>query len=187
MDSGCSQHMIGNSRIFTTLEESDHDRDHITLGDNSKKEIIGLVKIAITNDLSIQNMLHVKDLCFNLLSIGQLCDLGYQCLFTANDVLVTNVHNNELIFKGFRYQNIYLVDFTSKEAKLTTCLFTKFSQGWLWHRRLAHIGINQLKKVFKRDLVGGVKDVNFEKDKLCNTCQAEKQVANTHPCKNFIS
>jgi len=110
MDSGCSQHMTDNSRIFTTLEEGDHDRDHITLGYNSKKKVNGLGKIAITNDLSIQNVLHVEDLCFNLLSIGQLCDLAYQCLFTANDVLVTNVHGNELIFKGFRYQNIYLVE-----------------------------------------------------------------------------
>src|SRR6266542_1423231 len=147
MDSGCSQHMTDNSRIFTTLEEGDHDCDHITLGDNSKKKVIGLGKIAITNDISIQNVLHVEDLCFNLLSVGQLCDLGYQCLFIANDVLVTNVHDNGLIFKGFRYQNIYLVDFTSREANLTTCLFTKSSQGWLWHRRLAHIGINRLKKV----------------------------------------
>ena len=124
-------------------------------------------KIAITNDLSIQNVLHVEDVCFNLLSVGQLCDLGYQCIFTANDVLVTNVQDNELIFKGFRYQNIYPVDFTSKEANLTTCLFTKSSQGWLWHMRLAHIGMNQLKKVFKGNLVHGVKDVTFEKDKLC--------------------
>src|SRR6266508_1365943 len=131
MDSGCSQHMTGNSRIFSTLEEGDHDRDHITLGDNSRKKVIALGNIAITNDLSIQNVLHVEDLCFNLLSVGQLYDLGYQCLFTANDVLVTNIHDNELIFKGFRYQNVYLVDFTSKEAKLTTCLFTKTSQGWL--------------------------------------------------------
>ena len=114
MDSCCSQHVTSNSCIFTTLEEGDHDREHITLGDNSKKKVIGLGKIAITNDLSIQNILHVEDLCFNLLSVGQLCDLGYQCLFTTNDVLVTNVHDDELIFKGFRYQNIYLVDFTSK-------------------------------------------------------------------------
>jgi len=72
-----------------------------------------------------------------------------------------------LTFKGFRYQNFYLVDFTSKDANLTTCLFTKSSQGWLWHRRLAHIEMNQLKKVFKGNLVRGVKDVTFEKDKLC--------------------
>src|SRR5436190_545054 len=47
--------------------------------------------------------------------------------------------------------------------------------------------MNQLKKVFKRNLVRGVKDVTFEKDKFCGTCQAGKQVAFTHPYKNFMS
>jgi hypothetical protein len=32
-----------------------------------------------------------------------------------------------------------------------------------------------------------LKDVVFEKDKLCSACQAGKQVANTHPTKDFIS
>src|SRR6266540_7002646 len=53
--------------------------------------------------------------------------------------------------------------------------------------RLAHIGMNQLKKVFKSNLVRRVKDVTFEKDKLCSACQAGKQVANTRPYKNFMS
>src|SRR5438105_11589416 len=47
--------------------------------------------------------------------------------------------------------------------------------------------MNQLKKVFKSNLVRWVKDVTFEKDKLCGVCQARKQVANTHPYKNFMS
>src|SRR5438128_10351563 len=47
--------------------------------------------------------------------------------------------------------------------------------------------MNQLKKVFKSNLVRGVKDVTFEKDKLYGACQAEKQVTNTHPHKNFMS
>src|SRR5436190_12237279 len=83
--------------------------------------------------------------------------------------------------------NIYLVDFTSSEANLATCLFTKSSQGWLWHRMPAHIRMNQLKKAFKSDLVRGVKDVIFEKDKLCGACQTGKQVANPHPYNNFMS
>jgi len=46
--------------------------------------------------------------------------------------------------------------------------------GWLWHRRIAHIGMSQLKKVFKRGMVVGVKDVLFDKNKLCSACQAGK-------------
>ena len=39
----------------------------------------------------------------------------------------------------------------------------------------------------KNELVRGLKDVKFEKDKLCSACQASKQVANTHPTKAFMS
>jgi hypothetical protein len=79
------------------------------------------------------------------------------------------------------------VDFTSEDADLRTCLFTKASLGWLWHRRLTHVGMSTLKKVLKKDMVRGLKDVVFEKDKPCSACQAGKQVANTHPTKAFMS
>ena len=59
--------------------------------------------------------------------------------------------------------------------------------GWLWHRRLGHVGMKQLNKLVKHDLVRGLKDVEFEKDKLCSACQVGKQVGNTHPKKSFMS
>ena len=91
------------------------------------------------------------------------------------------------IFKGFRYENLYLVDFNAREDQLSTCLIMKSSMGWLWHRRLGHVGMKQLNKLIKHDLVRGLKDVTFEKDKLCSACQARKQVGNTHPKKNIMS
>ena len=128
-------------------------------------------------------MLLVESLNFNLLSVAQLCDLGFKCIFSSEDVTICSVDGSNCIFKGFQYENLYLMDFSSSEANLTTCLFTKSSMGWLWHRRLAHVGMNHLNKLLKHDLVRGLKDVEFEKDKLCSACQAGKQVANTHPGK----
>ena len=78
--------------------------------------------------------------------------------------------DDQVIFKEFRYNNLYLVDFTSEDANLKTCLFTKTTLGWLCHRRLAHVGMSSLKKLMKNDLVRGLKDVKFEKDKLCSAC-----------------
>jgi hypothetical protein len=43
------------------------------------------------------------------------------------------------MLKGFRHENLYLVDFSSSEAKLTTCIFSKDSLGWLWHKSLGHV------------------------------------------------
>jgi transposase InsO family protein len=147
-----------------------------------------LGKIAISNDLPISNVLLVEFLSYNLLSITQLCDLGLVCKFSPKDVVITSIKSDELIFKGFCYGNLYLVDFSSNDASLSTCLFTKSSKGWLWHRRLTHVGMNQLKKLMKHALVIGLNsDIIFEKNKLCSTCQAGKQVGNTHPTKSVMS
>ena len=47
--------------------------------------------------------------------------------------------------------------------------------------------MTQLNKLIKHNLVRGLKDVTFEKDKLCSACQAGKQVGNTHPKKSMMS
>jgi transposase InsO family protein len=187
IDSGCTQHMTGNPLMFTSLDEDVDEQDKITLGDNSIGNIQGLGKVAISNNLSILNVLLVAPLSFNLLSVGQLCDLGLQCLFTLLEVVVSKMDDESVIFKGFRYSNLYLLDFSFKDANLRIFLFTKASLGWLWHRRLAHVGMSTLKKILEKDMVRGLKDVVFEKDKLCSACQAGKQVANTHPTKAFMS
>jgi hypothetical protein len=81
--------MTGNPRMFTSLDENVDGQDKITFGDNSKGKVQGLGKVAISNDLSISNVLLVAPLSFNLLSVGQLCDLGLQCLFTHTEVIVS--------------------------------------------------------------------------------------------------
>jgi len=59
--------------------------------------------------------------------------------------------------------------------------------GWLWHRRLGRVRIKQLNILIKHDLVRGLEDVVFEKNKLCSPCQARKQVENTHSKKSIMS
>jgi hypothetical protein len=174
-DSGCTQYMTRNGRMFTSIDNKGSECDKITFGDNSKCKVKELGKIAISNDLSISNILLVESLSYNLLSVAQICDLGLIYKFSPKDVVITSIKSDELIFKGFYYGNLYLVDFSSNDASLSTCLFTKSSKGWLWHRRLAHVGLNQLKKLMKHDLFIGLKnDIIFEKNKLCSACQVGK-------------
>jgi hypothetical protein len=80
--------------------------DSITFGDNRKDKVKGLGKIAISNDLSISNVLLIESLNFKLLSVAQLCDLGFKCIFGVDDVEIISVDGSNLIFKGFRYENL---------------------------------------------------------------------------------
>jgi transposase InsO family protein len=47
--------------------------------------------------------------------------------------------------------------------------------------------MSNLKKAHKRRMITGLKDMTFDKNKLCSACQAEKQVATHHPLKMMLS
>jgi hypothetical protein len=130
LDSGCSQHMTDNDSMFTSLGDPGN-HDHVTYGDNIRGRVAGLKRIAITKDFFISNILYVESLSFNLLSVAQLCDFGLMCTFDKYGVKVFHKKDKSLVFKGFRYGHIYLVDLSEKEVSSVTCLFSKTSLGSL--------------------------------------------------------
>jgi hypothetical protein len=83
---------------------------------------------------------HVESLGYNLLSVSQLCNMGYNCLFANIDVSVFRRSDGSLAFKGVLDGKLYLVDFSKEEADLDACLIAKTSMGWLWHHRLHMLG-----------------------------------------------
>jgi hypothetical protein len=92
--------MTGDSCMFRSIDTSQSGGfDAITFGNNKKGKVKGLGKIAISNDMSISNVLLVESLDFNLLSAAQLCDLGFKCIFGSNDVEVVSVDRSNLYSK----------------------------------------------------------------------------------------
>jgi hypothetical protein len=59
--------------------------------------------------------------------------------------------------------------------------------GWLWHRRLAHVGMKNLHKLLKGEHVLGLTNVCFKKGRPCAAYQAGKQVGSTHHSKNVMT
>jgi hypothetical protein len=94
-------------------------------------------------------MFFVDSLDYNLFSVSQLCKMGYNCFFTSVGVTVFRRSDNSLAFKGVLDGHLYLVDFNDNNAELDTCLIAKTNMGWLWHRRLAHVGMKNLHKLLK--------------------------------------
>ena len=116
--------MTGDARMFNSINTNGNDGyDSIIFGDNGKGKVKGLGKIAISNDMSISNVLLVENLNFNLLSMAQLCDLGF------DDVEIVSVDGSNLIFKGFRYENLtWLISILVKQNYLHAC---SLSLAWV--------------------------------------------------------
>jgi hypothetical protein len=187
IDSGCTNHMTGEKRMFSSYEKNDDPQRAITFGDGNQGLIKGLDKIAISPDHSISNIFLVDSLDYNLLSVSQLCKMGYNCLFTDIGVTVIRRSDDSIAFKGVLDGQLYLVDFNNNNVELDTCLIAKTNMGWLWHRRLAHVGMKNLHKLLKEGHILGLTNVHFEKDMICSACQAEKQVEAHHSHKNIMT
>jgi hypothetical protein len=179
--------MAGEKRMFSSYEKNEDPQRAITFGDGNQGLVKGLGKIAISPDYYISNVFLVDSLYYNLLSVSQLCKMGYNCLFTDVGVTVFRRSDDSVAFKGVLEGQLYLVDFNDNIAEIDTCLIAKTNMGRLWHRRLAHVGMKNLHKLLKGEHILGLTNVHFEKDRICSACQAGKQVGVHHPHKNIMT
>jgi hypothetical protein len=141
--------MTGEKSMFSSYEKNEDAQRAITFGDGNQGLVKGLGKIAISLDHSISNVFLVDSLNYNLLFVSQLCKMGYNYLVTDVGVTVFRRSDDSVVFKGVLDGQLYLVDFNDNQAELDTCLIANTNMGWLWHRRLAHVGMKNLHKLLK--------------------------------------
>jgi hypothetical protein len=128
-DSGCTNHMTGERTMFTSFEKNECESDCITFSDNSQGQVLGFGKIAITTKHLISKVLLIESLDYNLLSVSQLCERGYNCLFTDNGVTIFRRSDDSFTFKGVLRGKLYLVNFIPEEVELDRCLIAKTNMG----------------------------------------------------------
>jgi hypothetical protein len=68
------------------------------------------------------------------------------------------------------------MDFNSEEMELDKCRIAKTNMGWLRHRRVAHVGMRNIRKLQKEGHILELMNVAFERDRPREACQAGKQV-----------
>ncbi|KAK1679090.1 hypothetical protein QYE76_039938 [Lolium multiflorum] len=187
-DSGCTNHMTGGKGVLDQFIEDINKRSSITFGDNSKGKVLGYGKVAISKDLCLETVMLVEHLGYNLLSIYHLADAGYNSYFTKYYVQVFRSDNLKLVLVGYVENNLYVVDLSKESPSFSTCLMAaKHDEGWLWHRRLGHVNMRNLKQLLKGEHIVGLTGVTFEKDRVCSACVAGKQLKKKHPIKSIVT
>ena len=160
--------MTGSKELVKDLLKQLLSFSHVTVGNNARLKVVGVGKVVITPELSIEKVLLVESLSYNLLSVGQLCNVGYTVIFNKHHVTILFTQTRKVAFVGFRVNGLYVVDFSKETTQIATCLMAKSDKGWLWHRRLGHVGMRNLQILVKGGHVVGLTDVNFSKDRPCS-------------------
>ncbi|GJX56639.1 retrovirus-related pol polyprotein from transposon TNT 1-94 [Tanacetum coccineum] len=179
-DSGCTRHMTGNKDLFSSYKT--FDGGNVLFGSNTKSKIIGKGTIS-HNSLTINDVSHVENLSFNLLSIGQICDKKYKVLFseTGNEIIKSGI----TIGKGIRKNGLYIMKM-GNSPKDALCLTSIDDTSTLWHRRLGHANMRLIQSLSSKELVRNLPKLNFGKH-FCDACNVGKQVNESHKAKNTVS
>ncbi|GKA33035.1 retrovirus-related pol polyprotein from transposon TNT 1-94, partial [Tanacetum coccineum] len=179
-DSGCSKHMTGNQKLFSTYKA--YNGGNVIFGSNLRGNIIG--KGTISNDsLKIDNVEHVDNLGFNLLSIGQICDNKCRVTFSEHDSEITK--DGKVIGRGIRKKGLYVMKLGNK-PKDQICLATIDDNSTLWHRRLGHANMRLIQSLASKELVRNLPKLKFDQH-FCDACKIGKQAHASHKAKNVVS
>ncbi|GJS87057.1 zf-CCHC domain-containing protein [Tanacetum coccineum] len=175
-DSGCSKHMTGNRKLFSTYKA--YNGGNVVFGSNLRGNIIG--KGTISNDsLKIDNVEHVDNLGFNLLSIGQICDNKCKVTFSEHDSEITR--NGKVIGRGIRKKGLYVMKLGNK-PKDQICLATIDENSTLWHRRLGHANMRLIQSLASKELVRNLPRIKFDQH-FCDACKIGKQAHASHKAR----
>ncbi|GJW09152.1 zf-CCHC domain-containing protein [Tanacetum coccineum] len=179
-DSGCSKHMTGNRKLFSTYKA--YNGGNVIFGSNLCGNIIG--KGTISNDsLKIDNVEHVDNLGFNLLSITQICDKKCRVTFSEHNSEITK--DGKVIGRGIRKKGLYVMKLGNK-PKDKICLATIDENSTLWHRRLGHTNMRLIQSLASKELVRNLPELRFDQH-FCDACKIGKQAHVSNKAKNIVS
>ena len=98
--------MTGVKKYLVDIKS--YSTSFVTFGDEAKGEIKGVGKLLCNGIRRLNDVLLVKGLTANLISISQLCDQGLKSNFTKSGCLVKN-DKDDVLMKGVRSKdNCYL-------------------------------------------------------------------------------
>ena len=72
LDSGAINHMTGSKHLVVDVQPSSSMPTHVQFDDASTSTVLGLGKVVISHDLSIEKVMLVETLAYNLLSFVNL-------------------------------------------------------------------------------------------------------------------
>jgi hypothetical protein len=179
IDSGRLRHMNGDKGWFSSLVPVVTKR-YITFGDNGRGRVLSEGEIKVSDKITLRHVALVQSLGYNLLSVSQLLDEGFEVLFQPGGSRILD-SRGDLLCMVVPEGQVFRADFSQSSAVECCFLAGSSSELWKWHRKLGHLIFDLLSRLSKLNLVRGLPQLRFEKELVCAPCRHAKMVASSHP------
>jgi hypothetical protein len=176
--------MTGDKKWFSRLTPV-KEKMYITFGDNGRGRVISEGVVHVSDKVTLKRVALVKSLGFNLVSVSQLLDEGFEVRFKSRESRLLD-SRGDLVCMIIPEGQIFRADF-SRSLGPARCLIAGPSCNlWKWHMWLGHLSFDLVSRLSGLNLVRGLPKLKFEKDLVCAPCMHGKMVATPHPSRTDV-
>jgi hypothetical protein len=151
IDSGCSRHMTRDKGWFSSLVPVVTKR-YITFGDNGRGHVLSEGEIKVSDKITLRRVALVQSLGYNLLSVSQLLDEGFEVLFRPSGSRILD-SRGDLVCMVVPEGQVFRANFSQSSGVECCFLAGSSSELWKWHRNLGHLSFDLLSRLSKLNLV----------------------------------
>jgi len=181
LDNGASNHMTGDPAKFKELNRNITGK--VRFGVGSAVEIMGKGSVLFQCKDKGQWLLHevyyIPKLKSNLVSLGQLTEVGHRILLDNDFLEVVDKVSGKLVMRIDRSVNrLYKIELKLADP---VCLMGRIEEpAWLWHARLGHVNFKSLRLLVEKKMAAGVPMIEHP-EQVCHGCLAGKQARKFFP------
>ena len=165
LGSGCSHHMTGDKSLFKSLREK--VGDYMTFGDGSHAQVLDKGTVEISRLPLLKDVLYIKGLKANLLSITQICDEDFLVQFSKKGCIIIDKEGIQVLEGNRTIDNCYEVVPTAP----ISCRGARVDMLELWHHKFGHANFKQVAKVSKLEVVEGLPKFGKVEKTICGAWQ----------------
>jgi hypothetical protein len=165
LDSGCNNHMIGNKKLFSSIDCFIQSK--ITLGDDYHVKPLGkgvlLVLTKKNEKKEIIDVFYVPNLRHNLIIIGQLSQNGYDVKFKDSTCTILDKPPSRRLVAKVQITKNIMFQLNMRNVNMSQSYAQNVSsidETWLWHIRYGHLPFKSLRLLQKYSMVNELPILN---------------------------
>lgn len=181
-DSGASSHMSFHYEWFTEYSKYSEKRV-VQIANNECLAIHGVGTILIECRINgkweprrLEKVLYVPDLKQNLFSTAAVTSKGFKMLISKDGCKLLDAQNDIKAVGVKDETNQLRMEF---RRRIDECANTAAVSLQQWHRRLGHINVDCIKKMYNGSLVNGL-NLSDNNKFFCDDCQFGKMTRSSH-------
>jgi hypothetical protein len=80
--------MSRSKELAKELRTGSSSAGYVTYGDSSRSKVLGLGEVVISQNVTVEDVMLVETLSYDLLSVAQLADMGFATFFDVGIVVL---------------------------------------------------------------------------------------------------